>query len=135
MDDLISREALKNAIAVARTNYNTCPDYNELFKYFSEVVSAMIDEMPAVDAVEVVRCKDCIACDRPPFPPTIKLEHGYWCVINDHIVSLDDFCSYGETVDGKCLRETADEKDRREAAEQDAYEQLCNLGNPEDGSL
>ena len=135
MDDLISREALKNAIAVARTNYNTCPEYNELFKYFSDLVGAMIDEMPAVDAVEVVRCKDCIACDRPPFPPTIKLEHGYWCVINDHIVSLDDFCSYGETVDGKCLRETADEKDRREAAEQDAYEQLCNLGNPEDGSM
>ena len=135
MDDLISREALKKAIAAARTNYNTCPEYNELFKYFSDLVSAMIDELPAVDAVEVVRCKDCIACDRPPFPPTIKLEHGYWCVINDHIVSLDDFCSYCETVDGKCLRETADEKDRREAAEQDAYEQLCNLGNPEDGSL
>ena len=135
MDDLISREALKKAIAIARTNYNTCPEYNELFKYFCDVVSAMSDELPAVDAVEVVRCKDCIACDRPPFPPTIKLEHGYWCVINDHIVSLDDFCSYGETVDGKCLRETADEKDRREAAEQDAYEQLCNLGNPEDGSL
>ena len=135
MDDLISRKALKKAIAAARTNYNTCPDYNELFKYFCDVVSAMSDELPAVDAVEVVRCKDCIACDRPPFPPTIKLEHGYWCVINDHIVSLDDFCSYGETVDGKCLRETADEKDRREAAEQDAYEQLCNLGNPEDGSL
>ena len=135
MDDLISREALKKAIAVARTNYNTCPEYNELFKYFSDLVGTMINEMPTVDAVEVVRCKDCIACDRPPFPPTIKLEHGYWCVINDHIVSLDDFCSYGETVDGKCLRETADEKDRREAAEQDAYEQLCNLGNPEDGSL
>lgn len=135
MDDLISRKALKNAIAVARTNYNTCPEYNELFNYFCNVVSAISDEIPAVDAVEVVRCKDCIACDRPPFPPTIKLEHGYWCVINDHIVSLDDFCSYGETVDGKCLRETADEKDRREAAEQDAYEQLCNLGNPEDGSL
>lgn len=120
MDDLISREALKNAIATARTNYNTCPEYNELFNYFCDIVSAMIDELPAVDAVEVVRCKDCIACDRPPFPPTIKLEHGCWCVINDHIVSLDDFCIYGETVDGKCLRKTADEKDRREAAEQDA---------------
>lgn len=135
MDDLISREALKNAIATARTNYNTCPEYNELFNYFCDIVSATIDELPAVDAVEVVRCKDCIACDRPPFPPTIKLEHGCWCVINDHIVSLDDFCIYGETVDGKCLRKTADEKDRREAAEQDAYEQLGNLGNPEDGSL
>lgn len=135
MDDLISRETLKNAIATARTNYNTCPEYNELFNYFCDIVSAMIDELPAVDAVEVVRCKDCIACDRPPFPPTIKLEHGCWCVINDHIVSLDDFCIYGETVDGKCLRKTADEKDRREAAEQDAYEQLRNLGNPEDGSM
>ena len=59
MDDLISREALKNAIATARTNYNTCPDYNELFNYFCDLVSAMSDEMPAVDAVEVVRCKDC----------------------------------------------------------------------------
>ena len=68
MDDLISREALKNAIAVARTNYNTCPEYNELFMYFCDVVSAMSDEIPAVDAVEVVevaRCKDCInACER-----------------------------------------------------------------------
>lgn len=53
MDDLISREALKKAIAVARTNYNTCPEYNELFKYFSDIVSAMIDEMPAVDAEPV----------------------------------------------------------------------------------
>lgn len=69
MDDLISREALKNAIATARTNYNTCPEYNELFNYFCDIVSAMIDELPAVDA------------------------------------------------------------------EQDAYEQLCNPGNPEDGSM
>ena len=53
MDDLISREALKNAIATARTNYNTCPEYNELFKYFSDLVSAMIDKMPAVDAEPV----------------------------------------------------------------------------------
>lgn len=107
----------------------------EDFKKVLNEVAETINIVPAVDAVEVVRCKDCIACDRPPFPPTIKLEHGCWCVINDHIVSLDDFCSYGETVDGKCLRKTADEKDRREAAEQDAYEQLGNLGNPEDGSL
>ena len=123
MDDLISREALKNAIDTARTNYNTCPDYNELFKYFSEVVSAMIDELPAVDAVEVVRCKDCVNMG--------KLVKGYkdgcgCCMVHGWIVSPEDFCSWGET---------ADEKDRREAAEQDAYEQLCNLGNPEDGSL
>ena len=60
MDDLISREALKNAIAVARTNYNTCPEYNELFNYFSDVVSAMIDEMPAVKR----KRKGCELCGR-----------------------------------------------------------------------
>lgn len=53
MDDLISRKALKKAIAVARTNYNTCPEYNELFKYFCNVVSAISDEIPAVDAEPV----------------------------------------------------------------------------------
>ena len=126
MDDLISRKALKKAIAVARTNYNTCPEYNELFKYFSDLVGAMIDEMPAMDAVEVVRCKDCVNMGkRPPLPKGYREDCG-WCVMNGHAVLPEDFCSNGET---------ADEKDRREAAEQDAYEQLCNLGNPEDGSL
>lgn len=70
MDDLISRVALKNAIATARTNYNTCPDYNELFKYFSDVVSAMIDELPAVDAepvrhgkwIKKIGCVKCSIC-------------------------------------------------------------------------
>ena len=126
MDDLISRKALKNAIAVARTNYNTCPEYNELFNYFCNVVSAISDEIPAVDAVEVVRCKDCVNIGkRPPLPKGYKDGCGC-CMVHGWIVSPEDFCSWGET---------ADEKDRREAAEQDAYEQLCNLGNPEDGSL
>ena len=126
MDDLISRKALKKAIAAAWTNYNTCPDYNELFKYFCDVVSAMSDELPAVDAVEVVRCKDCVNMGkRPPLPNGYREDCG-WGVMNGHAVLPEDFCSNGETADGKCLRE---------AAEQDAYEQLCNLGNPEDGSL
>lgn len=126
MDDLISREALKKAIAVARTNYNTCPEYNELFKYFSDLVGAMIDEMPAVDAVEVVRCKDCVNMGkRLPLPKGYREDCGC-CMAHGWIVSPEDFCSWGETADEKC---------RREAAEQDAYEQLCNLGNPEDGSL
>ena len=126
MDDLISQEALKNAIAVARTNYNTCPEYNELFNYFCNVVSAISDEIPAVDAVEVVRCKDCVNMGkRPPLPKGYREDCG-WCVMNGHAVLPEDFCSNGETADEKC---------RRDAAEQDAYEQLCNLGNPEDGSL
>ncbi len=117
MDDLISREALKNELQ--KREWQFCFPLAE--------IDEVIDKMPAVDAVEVVRCKDCVyACDRPPFPTTSKLKADYWCAINDHLMSLDDFCSRGET---------ADEKYRRDAAEQDAYEQLCNLGSPEDGSL
>ena len=97
------------------------------YKAKFEALCAAIDNAPAVDAVEVVRRKDCVyACDRPPFPTTSKLKADCWCAINDHLMSLDDFCSRGET---------AAMKDSRDAAEQDAHEQLCSLGNPEDGSL
>lgn len=55
----------------------------------------MISEMPTIDAVEVVRCRDCIHWDS---------ETG-WCnnhsASDDHdmdwnIYNDDDFCSYGE---------------------------------------
>ena len=93
--------------------------------YYYEARSC-IEDVPTADAVEVVRCKDCVNMGkRPPLPKGYREDCG-WCVMNGHAVLPEDFCSNGET---------ADEKDRRDAAEQDAYEQLCNLGNPEDGSL
>ena len=110
MDDLISREALLDCM----------PKDDQLMSLY---VRRCICDAPTVDAVEVVRCKDCVNMG--------KLVKGYkegcgCCMVHGWIVSPEDFCSWGET---------ADEKYRREAAEQDAYEQLCNLGNPEDGSL
>ena len=113
MDDLISREALLDCM----------PKDDQLMSLY---VRRCICDAPAVDAVEVVRCKDCVNMGkRPPLPKGYKEGCGC-CMVHGWIVSPEDFCSWGET---------ADEKDRREAAEQDAYEQLCNLGNPEDGSL
>ena len=99
MDDLISREALKKAIAVARTNYNTCPEYNELFKYFSDLVGAMVDEIPAVDAVEVVRCKDCVNMGkRPPLPKGYREDCG-WCMLHGRVALPEDYCSNGERME------------------------------------
>lgn len=113
MDDLISREALLDCM----------PKDDQLMSIY---VRRCICDAPAVDAVEVVRCKDCVNMGkRLPLPKGYKEGCGC-CMVHGWIVSPEDFCSWGET---------ADEKDRREAAEQDAYEQLCNLGNPEDGSL
>lgn len=52
-NDLISREALKAAI-IELTQYSTVK--SEIDK---ELLMEIIDELPAADAVEIVRCADC----------------------------------------------------------------------------
>ena len=65
-----------------------------------KMVAGWLNEAPTVDAVEVVRCKDCK-----------HLRYGYQCynplgikLNNDGdayvLVDEDDFCSYGERRDG-----------------------------------
>lgn len=96
------------------------------YKAKFKALYAAIDNAPAVDAVEVVRCKDCVNMGKHlPLPKGYREDCGC-CMAHGWIVSPESFCNWGET---------ADEKDSRDAAEHDAYEQLCNLGNPEDGSL
>lgn len=60
----------------------------------------IITAEPTVDAVEVVRCKDCKRC----FKHTTKRNRQkMWiCMRNDVdlFVRPDDFCSYGERKDG-----------------------------------
>ena len=61
------------------------------------MAEGIVDEMPTVDAVEVVRCKDCIHYD---FGVCLKIysdgavSQYAWQARND-----DDFCSYGERKD------------------------------------
>lgn len=56
-------------------------------------------EIPTVDAVPVVRCRDCKHCKEAD-------DHegrGFFCAIwgrGWHRVQPDDFCSYGERKDG-----------------------------------
>lgn len=68
---------------------------------YSEVdVANLLLHAPTVDAVEVVRCRDCKRC----FKHTTKRNRQYmWiCMRNDAdlYVRPDDFCSYGERKDG-----------------------------------
>lgn len=46
---------------------------------------AIIENAPTVDAVEVVRCKDCTSYGGTG-----------WCCEHDTCMEEDDFCSYGE---------------------------------------
>ena len=58
-----------------------------------EVVLQNIDDMPTVDAVPVVRCKDCIR-----FRPDDEV--WGWCTVAANPMRKKDFCSYGVRKDG-----------------------------------
>lgn len=58
---------------------------------------------PTVDAVEVVRCKDCKHCRE--LNRKDRIEEAYadgvlWCTNQSDGVWPDDFCSYGERKEG-----------------------------------
>lgn len=58
-----------------------------LFVDLRDVVR-MVCDAPTVDAVEVVRCKDCQQ----------MLQKG-WCSLHNTPMAQEDFCSYGERKD------------------------------------
>lgn len=79
MADLISREAAKEEIlswAVRITSPNNLSTADTMY---------VLDTLPAVDAVEVVRCKDCEQ----------MIEKG-WCSLHGAPMTRNDFCSYGK---------------------------------------
>ena len=49
----------------------------------------VLDKATTVDAVQVIRCKDCKCWDKP---------YGWngWCDKHSILVEADDFCSYAE---------------------------------------
>ena len=65
---------------------------------FIEDVETAIEQASTIDAVPVVRCKDCkIAFANPFIADYPQLVCRKWA--NWHIVEPDDFCSYGERKD------------------------------------
>lgn len=85
-NDLISREALKKSFA-ADTQHIRDWDVD-----LYDLLMLEIEEAPAVDAVEVVRCKDCIyAQERYGH---LKCELGI--SISNTWNNPNMFCSYGE---------------------------------------
>ena len=70
------------------SNKNLIGNENDTFISLSEAKDE-IEELPAADVVEVVRCKDCVArCNT-------KLE-PFRCERNNILVYGNSFCSYGK---------------------------------------
>ena len=87
--DLIDRQAL----GIGRCNPDAFPVQNRGYCAGWNGVINLIVQAPTVDAVEVVRCKDCKWCRYS------KVHDVQWC---DHESGLCDaivgneYCSYGE---------------------------------------
>lgn len=65
-------------------------------KFFADVCVATA---PTVDAIQVVRCKDCVHWDDDP--DTYGSDYGPKgkCMKSFETMCADDFCSYGEKKD------------------------------------
>lgn len=89
MGDLIRREELLTSQFVHTECYlqaNKDRHYDVYKKGWNDALQAAYDNAPAVDAIEVVRCKDC----------TSFCGDGMYCD-NDIMVLYDHFyCYYGE---------------------------------------
>ena len=92
---LIDADALKERAIRVSTVKEHC--------YMKAVGTHEIDKAPTIDAVPVVRCKDCknyvLSDFRKPNEPR-------WCEISDlggrvAYPEPDDFCSYGERREGE----------------------------------
>lgn len=85
---LIDADALKNIIA---TNVYPLADYfnsRDYGMFWTGGIEKAIDEQPTIDAVEVIRCKDCKYYS--------KRNGHHYCYNHNGIGSGDAFCSYAE---------------------------------------
>ena len=89
-------EFISSEVAIRKTEV-FCDVFDT--KWTDEKVLAWIANLPTVDAVPVVRCKDCKAC---LIDNTVRAHHICMRVQNviPRRVELMDFCSYGERKDG-----------------------------------
>lgn len=93
--------------ALENTEYDISPAY-EPDGYSHKLICEVLEEIPTVDAVPVVRCKDCVEFEQkgkyparmPEYPD--EMPYGY-CYHWDYEEGMlpnqvdgDDFCSYGE---------------------------------------
>jgi hypothetical protein len=89
--------------ALENTEYDISPAY-EPDGYSHKLICEVLEEIPTVDAVPVVRCRDCITFEEIGKHPTNNggTPFGYcyhWQYeqgMSPNEVDGNDFCSYGE---------------------------------------
>lgn len=85
---LIDADALK-AVLVPLWN---CHDDSD---FANKDVWRELENAPTIDAVPMIRCKDCVSWDTS-WKPVRAIEGAYWCSEHDIYMSADDYCSMAE---------------------------------------
>ena len=85
MDDLISRKALLDDLEYYISH--SIQGSNSEYAYIR--AKEKVEAAPAIDAVPVVRCKDCKRQRKEG-----SLRFG-WCIKWGNVMADDDFCAYG----------------------------------------
>ena len=86
MNDLISRAALLQEFETESSCHN-----NDLWHITG--IKAFIENAPAVDAVEVVRCKDC---KRWGTGAACETDFVKCCEFANYMIGANGYCLYGE---------------------------------------
>ncbi len=92
MANLIDRAALLEWLKKAGRFMKCCEETKALRKMIGGIINH-IEKLPAVDAVEVVRCKDCkyYEIHKPRVSENCERKEGYQIPMMPN-----DYCSYGE---------------------------------------
>ncbi len=96
MNDYIDREVLRTymlaGISLAET-FNKDGCLNDKINAYKECLSIVDEDMPSIDALEVIRCKDCKYFEETS---EIKGECTYWKVMPTIYPFKEDYCARGE---------------------------------------
>ena len=85
MDDLISRQTAIDALGERPMVWTSDDDYSLGERNQYDIDRLAVETVPSVDAVDVVRCKDCYHYD----------EESEKCILNNSEMKPMDYCSYG----------------------------------------
>ena len=92
MSDLISRDDLLEVIVKRKRPESGADCSKERYRYMQWLADYWaIKDAPTIDAVEVVRCKECKHWDNKDDAQRCSYAHN-----GLHWAKPDDYCSYGE---------------------------------------
>ena len=69
-------------------------------EYLKPLIVSLIEKQPTADVAEVVRCKDCKHFDKNKGYRDTKFSFSFCDKFHHNIITENDFCSYGERMDG-----------------------------------